>query len=274
MEYFPKELILEIIDKITDYNDIYNFLHAYVDVSIVFSNLLKDNKTFEILIRQRFPLLFDAIKNVINDDNTLNRNNKWLSVYAKLAEYYHKNQTKLLTFEGLFKEEGLYEYEEHIFNPIVPDILYRAAFKKYFPEEYDAFMEYGLSGVGPNKDPRRSFHLFLLQNIDSYFMYDLSAGGTKEELFKFLYSNDVNPAEDYSWEYLINMISQYNEELLRWTLDQGERTYIDNDEFLDAFEELEVDPEIKEKYKKILDEYAERYKKEIEKSLARNTVII
>ena len=83
MEYFPKELILEIIDKITDYNDIYNFLYAYTNV--VFSNVRKDNKLFEILIRQRFPSLFNDVKILINN----NKYFKWPDVYTRLTAYYH-----------------------------------------------------------------------------------------------------------------------------------------------------------------------------------------
>src|SRR5437773_11206959 len=119
MDFLPKELVIEIIQYLQKSKEILNFLDAYKNLSVVFDMILEDH-TFKFLTKSEFPLIFEDIQKVIEDDEVSTQKNPWLHVYAHLKESFF-NKTKI-TFEGIFKNEKLYGYE---FKPTLPEILYR-----------------------------------------------------------------------------------------------------------------------------------------------------
>ncbi len=59
-----------------------------------------------------------------------------------------------------------------------------------------------------------------------------------EDVFKFVYLNDLSPTQDYTWEYFILFINYNNYNMFTWMLENGEKTWVNNEEFSARYEEL------------------------------------
>ncbi len=84
-------------------------------------------------------------------------------------------------------------------------------------------------------------------------------GGNEKErgLFKFIYSNHIDPTEDESWAYLIESIKNDNYDMFIWLLENEEATWLDNEEFYEEYDILRIkNKNINyDKYDYILDKY-------------------
>lgn len=248
MDELPKELIVEIIQWLPTGEDITNFLIAYKSTSIVIHNLSSDNITFQLLVKNRYPLIFEDIRAITNDIKS-DVINYWLNIYSVLIEQYKNTNSYEASFEEIFKDEGFYGY----FCPTVSGILYRAVFNKYFIDTYDMIK------YKHDFDIIRMFHRFLIDIDQDWVIRLLDAPRSESDilLFKFLYSNNAPPSIDYTFDYLIPMISNSYDDLLLWTLEHGERSYIDNDEFENELRKLEniLGVDYVRKYRSILLKY-------------------
>ena len=87
-------------------------------------------------------------------------------------------------------------------------------------------------------------------------LMDVPIHKQSEDLFKFIYMNEIGPTDEYTWEYLMQAIRTDNYDLAKWLLDNGEDTWKDNQEFYYLYTMFKGETETDyTKYDKLLDKY-------------------
>jgi hypothetical protein len=237
-------------DMANIYLDAYAFLIEwfdtfYLDKNIKFDILSIYDKIPNILCRATFNKLYPDLYNMLHKlelfDN-IETDNNYISIYLKNMEY-GLGWNSILDLMKIINK-CIPDYY-HI--PSMVDIFIDTIYTNHinFIEILEELISY--TSKENNDAIFYPFRSIFIEYLSTEFIESIINKATiqDETLFKYLYKNKIFNMEDM-WEFISAIIYNKNEELLKWVIENTEKSYLDNEEFNQKLKNLLEDDELEE----------------------------
>ena len=245
-EKLPRYMVLYAIFK-----DTYDYLEDDI-LSIENIDKLDDTGMVnpDIVYRAAFNKLQPDIYNKIVKLESYNKDGLLDLLSSKLGNKRPANESPTLInywYHGLYWR-GLFYLVESRLDTDVDNVLMNII---------DQSNNFDILDILINDDSIKQYIIDNLHMNAVLSLIDMPINKKLEDLFKFIYTNEIGPTDEYTWEYLMQAIRTDNYNLAKWLLDNGEDTWKDNPEFDELYEGLKTESkkDSKAEYDKLLDKY-------------------
>ena len=205
-DFLAKDLII-IILKFIDIYDILQYADFLENINPINYDII-----FETAFLYNYPLIYEDIKKVINDDIYLNNNLEklpnWVLLYGTFKNFNIDNI--LISF-------SIKDYKDLDKTLEIPDIIYRAAFNKFYPEIYNNIKEYesfnfdafyGLEeSLRYNPDKKDKKNAIFIISKDCNFILKWN---NLYKIFSYDWNNPKYDIENIINNFLVNLLEQTN----------------------------------------------------------------